>query len=89
MFGVQGPGTTEQTPPPLPLPAQKNPFSEKALADETQQHMQEEISNTRPALSVNEQREIDEMYSGLDDDFASSLSKDQKSKETVTCDGYC
>ena len=30
--------------------------------------------------TINEQNEIDKMFSGVDDDFATSLSMDQKSK---------
>lgn len=57
-------GVVQATPPVAPLRAEK-------------EEEQEGDKPSRPALSVNEQQEIDKMFCGLDDDFASSLSKDQ------------
>lgn len=42
---------------------------------------EKEIGENRPKLTVNEQNEIDSMFSGFDEDFATSLSMDKDSTE--------
>jgi hypothetical protein len=75
---------------PASVVGQKNPFADTNTSSVEEQPQVEELeerssSYNQPALSAKEQNEIDKMYSGLDDDFASSLSMDQKTQQTVCC----
>jgi hypothetical protein len=68
--------------PAAPSNAQSsNAFAEKR--PQVEDLGEEDSSNHRPSLSVNEQKEIDKMFSGLDDDFATSLSMHEASQEAV------
>ena len=68
---------------PTRLQEEKVPATSEVQQRVVKAAVNEVSSNTRPAMSAKEQKEIDKMFSGLDDDFASSLSMDQEAHQAV------